>query len=431
MSEAMTDIDRIYTDKVPDLKRAEVRLRILLEEIVATIEDKKLVRSEVRSIRIKELSSLRRKMRDKGWNASEALSHCSDLIGGRVVCNNVEDAYRFAELLKERIPTIMGESELQVQDHIQDPIKGGYRAIHMNFHLDLCASPFRVDLVPCEVQIRSRLQDAWAELSHGDIYKQHNLPEDLRARAKDLAEVLSAADRIASDIRLSVLRETASLADHPDLDCISTDGLAFAFKQVFGRSPPDYAVRQALDLCDQLSLKGLEDLPKVLGKIEFRDRTSSAYRSIFNVPIDSNSILLAAIYAVARGEDRAIKWIRQIARRDKQEVEQFAKREILSSLPATIDELLELLEDSSTNPNVEGWADALGAVNECAVCGTAVVQPYAMAEELVHYYNVPHSRTDDAHKRIERALRDSDIEVGGWGDGTLCAYHNEQASKEV
>src|SRR6266436_334941 len=107
--------------------------------------------------------------------------------------------YRFAELLKERLPGAPGEFE--IQDHIKNPNKGGYRALHVNFRLDIGSHAFAPDRVSCEVQIRSRLQDAWAKLSHDDIYKQPDLPGDLRARAKDLAEILTAADRIASDIR--------------------------------------------------------------------------------------------------------------------------------------------------------------------------------------------------------------------------------------
>jgi hypothetical protein len=106
--------------------------------------------------------------------------------------------------------------------------------------------------VPCEVQIRSRLQDAWAELSHDDIYKQTDLAEDLRARAKDLAEVLSAADKIASDIRVRVRRVTVPPEHFPNLDHVSEVGLAFVFKDVFGRSPPDYVIRQGLNLCQKL-----------------------------------------------------------------------------------------------------------------------------------------------------------------------------------
>ncbi|MCY3876730.1 MAG: hypothetical protein OXF88_20865 [Rhodobacteraceae bacterium] len=251
-----------YEDRAPALDRVADRLRSILESVVATIESKTLVRAEVRRVRIKKLSSVKRKAESGGWKADQALSHCSDLIGGRVVCNNVEDAQRFAELLKEKLPSIW--SEVDVQDYTKEPNEGGYRALHVNFRLDVGDGVFRRDLVPCEVQIRSLLQDAWAELSHDDIYKQPDLPEDLRARAKDLSEVLAAADRIASDIRSRVMRETESQEHRPDMDQVSAAGLAFGFREVFGRSPPDYAVRRALNLCDRLQIESLEGFLEVL-----------------------------------------------------------------------------------------------------------------------------------------------------------------------
>ena len=237
----MSELGEAYKRRRPALQRARNRLRSVLKEVVGTIEDKSLVRAELRKVRIKNLSSLERKARAQGWKASQALTRCDDLVGGRVICNNVEDVYRFAELLKEHLPGHWGEFELQ--DQINEPNEGGYRALHVNFRLDV-SETLGPDLVPCEVQIRSRLQYAWAELSHVDIYKQPRLPEDLHARAGDLAEVLAAADKIASNIRLRVMRETVLPEQRPDLGRLSAEGLAFVFRDVFGRSPPDYAIRE-------------------------------------------------------------------------------------------------------------------------------------------------------------------------------------------
>ena len=66
LSKGMTELRDIYEGKGPVLRRAEDRLRSILEGVVATIEDKTLVRAEVRSIRIKELSSLQRKAESNG-----------------------------------------------------------------------------------------------------------------------------------------------------------------------------------------------------------------------------------------------------------------------------------------------------------------------------------------------------------------------------
>ena len=305
----MSDIQETYERRYPALRQAEERLRSILESVVAAIEDKTLVRAEVRKVRIKEVPSIQRKIEGTGWDPDQILSRCEDLVGGRVVCNNVEDVYRFAALLKEQLPSF--EGEFAVQDSTTEPNEGGYRALHVNFRLDVEEDPFQWDFVPCEVQVRSRLQDAWAELSHDDIYKQPSLPEDLRARAKDLAEVLAAADRIASDIRSRVMRETASPEQRPDMSQVSAAGLAYAFREVFGRSPPDYAVRLALDLCDQLQIASLEGFPELLARVEFRDKVFGAYRSIVGGGIGIEEIFLAALYAVAKGDDKAIRWVRK------------------------------------------------------------------------------------------------------------------------
>src|SRR6266540_3247345 len=122
----MTTLKDIYDRRTPAIERAGRQLQSLLAEVVAAIEDRTLVRAEVRSVRLKKHSSVERKAAAKGWEAEEALWACSDLIGGRVVCNNIEDMYRFAELLKERLPGALGE--FVIQDHIKNPNKGGYRA---------------------------------------------------------------------------------------------------------------------------------------------------------------------------------------------------------------------------------------------------------------------------------------------------------------
>ena len=423
----MTTLKGIYERRTPAIERAGRRLRSILAEVVAAIEDKTLVRAEVRSIRLKELSSIERKAAAKGWKADEALLACSDLIGGRVVCNNIEDVYRFAELLKERIPTAFGEFE--IQDHIKKPNNGGYRALHVNFRLDVGQHPLHPDLVPCEVQIRSRLQDAWAELSHDDIYKQPNLPEDLRSRAKDLAEILAAADRIASDIRARVTEESIPPEQRPNLSRVSREGLAFLFKETFGRSPPDYVIRRALNLSSDLDIGSLERLPAVLGHEEFRRKVADAYQAIMPASIGAEGIFLSALYALARGEARAIGKVRRDARREWREIDQIARREMLADLPATIDELVEQLESSDGETDIEGWAEALETTRACAICGTTIVDPYSFAEAALQYYEADDGG-GELQNRIETAIRRSSTETGGWGDGSLCAYHNEQASKD-
>jgi ppGpp synthetase/RelA/SpoT-type nucleotidyltranferase len=97
----MDDLAKHYRLRRNVLLEARNRLRSVLRSVVAKIENKKLVQAEFSYVRVKELTSLRRKAEKNGWQANEALSACGDLVGARVVCNNIEDVYRFVERLRE------------------------------------------------------------------------------------------------------------------------------------------------------------------------------------------------------------------------------------------------------------------------------------------------------------------------------------------
>jgi hypothetical protein len=53
----------------------------------------------------------------------------------------------------------------------------------------------------------------------------------------------------------------------------------------------------------------------------------------------------------------------------------------------------------------------------------------SFAEAALQYYDADDG-DGEMQNRIETAIRRSSTETGGWGDGPLCAYHNEQASKD-
>lgn len=424
----MPELREIYRRKYPLLRRAKDRLRSILKEVVAKIEDRNLVRVEFRNVRIKKFSSLKRKAEKAGWSVEHAWPLCSDLIGARVVCNNIEDVYRFSELLKEHFFRPLDQFE--VQDYIREPQESGYRALHVNFMLDSSEHSLDRVPVPCEVQIRSRLQDAWAELTHDDIYKRPGLPEDLRARAKDIAEVLVAADKIASDIRIRAMREISSPAPPPDMKRVSEDGLVYSFRDVFGRSPRDYSVRLALNLCDRLRITTLQEFHKLLARPKFRERVSEAYQSILGMDMEVEDVFLAGLYAVAEGEDKAIRWAKEKADGERREMDEFVKREMLGSLPHTLEDLIEELEDPRGEPDIEIWAKALETTSACMICGETIVRSSSFAETIVDHYGVSEEDADDARERIEQAILSSGVEIGGWNSESLCGYHDGQLAKD-
>lgn len=425
MRDGMSKLTQDYTARKAALQRAASKLASTLKAIAATIEDKDLVRAQVRSLRIKKLSSIRAKARRNAWPESRAMSNCRDLVGARVVCNNVADVYRFVELLKERFQG--GDIQTETQDQIATPNESGYRALHFNVGIDVGASPFERDFVQCEVQVRTLLQDAWAELVHHDIYKQPQLPEDLRARAKDLAENLAAADKIAGEIRARATREIAPPHKRPDLSRVAPETLAFIFSEVFGRSPPDYAVRVALADAQDLGIASLEKLLSVLQRVPFRESLAAAYTKIMPVGAGNEDIFLASLRALA-GDDRdAVRYMRRKAKREWQEIEQIGRRESLSSLPETADQLIEDIEGGA---DVTAAAETLGATGSCSICGTTIVKADTFAEAATQHYGLTDPEATEAYNGIQQALWRSSVETGGSTDFSLCAYHDDRWDRD-
>jgi putative GTP pyrophosphokinase len=327
--EEKSRLEASYAALLPRLKEAERLLTDLIQRVMVKIPDKRLVRATVRTKRVKSVDSLRRKAEAEGVAPKDACLSIGDVVGIRVVCSTVDDVYRFRELLREDLPHNVHVVE---QDYIAEP-KAGYRALHINFPIEL-GSPFSGDYVavPCECQIRTLLQDSWAELVHADFYKEGDgLPDDLRERTHDLAETLSGADRTASRIRARVTQEARSSASEPP-NAITKDSLAWAFGEVFGRWPPEYAVQRAYEACKETGLVATADFRSKLATKEFRDALDHAYieELRFGPSLSAEEIFALAPIAVAKGDDAAIEKVRERAAVEREEIEAAWRSEVLS-----------------------------------------------------------------------------------------------------
>ncbi len=151
-------------------------------------------------LRVKTLESLSEKLIHLTRSTGEANPTVRDLLGLRVVVPFQEEVERVVELLREHfnIKNIERKSEkLTFREfaydsvHVEIPIEG-------DLQLPECCRPV------VEVQVRTILQDAWAEVEHQLIYKSHfRFPNNDSIRKK-LAAVnasLSLADMIFQEIR--------------------------------------------------------------------------------------------------------------------------------------------------------------------------------------------------------------------------------------
>jgi len=149
--------------------------------------------------RVKSYKSFKRKYIRLLQNSPDtAPPPITDLIGIRIICTFLEDMDEVEEKIKKEFKTI--EVERKGREH--NFREFGYESIHLLIEIpdDIAKEGGGKT---AEIQIRTILQDAWAEVEHELIYKPEFYPVDAPMRRK-LAAInasLSLADTIFQEIR--------------------------------------------------------------------------------------------------------------------------------------------------------------------------------------------------------------------------------------
>jgi len=126
-----------------------------------------------------------------------------DIIGTRVVCPFLEDTER----VEERLRGAFAVHEVERKGAERTFREFGYSSTHLLLEIpqDIRKRYPDLNLKIAEVQVRTFLQDAWAEVEHELIYKNSNeitpLDEPLRRKLAALNANLSLSDDIFQEIR--------------------------------------------------------------------------------------------------------------------------------------------------------------------------------------------------------------------------------------
>ena len=179
---------------------ADVR-SLIVKDLEGYVEQalSSLPSSPTLKIRIKEFDSYYKKyLRLLKTGIDEP--HITDLLGIRVICPFIEDLTKAETLLKEHFDVI----ETEQKGHYTFK-EFGYESIHVliNIPAHIIQKRGQIDCDVAEIQIRTILQDAWAEVEHELVYKAEFSPFDMPMKRK-LAAVnasLSLADIIFQEIR--------------------------------------------------------------------------------------------------------------------------------------------------------------------------------------------------------------------------------------
>lgn len=187
-----------YTGKMSLYRSAMVELWRDMQTTVEDMDTPVTIKGRVKSFPSyfeKLLSRLEKR------HVSGVMEPIHDIIALRVVCPFMEDLAGVEQRLRAKYTIV--DMEHKGENHTIGEF--GYSCVHLVF-----AIPKRVrqkvhglDLETAEVQIRTILQDAWAEVEHELIYKSQIAPLDspLRRKLAALNATLSLSDITFQEIR--------------------------------------------------------------------------------------------------------------------------------------------------------------------------------------------------------------------------------------
>jgi len=211
-----------FEKKVTQFENFSEKMNILLKEL---LEQNKITYHSIAK-RVKERDSLVKKIRNK--NKYQNLDEITDIVGCRIITYFEDDVEKIVNIIKEEF--LIDEKNSTDKKKILDPDKFGY----LSYHIVCSVNSGRAKLVEYknykdikfEIQIRTILQHAWAEIEHDIGYKSSvEVPRDLRRKFSRIAGMLEIADdefsRLKRDINAYVEEIEQSGIEDTDINAES------------------------------------------------------------------------------------------------------------------------------------------------------------------------------------------------------------------
>ena len=206
-----------YQDNLPRFREVEQEVKDMLQK---TFREAGLEVASVES-RIKTYKSLAGKLALKGQKY-KGLADITDILGLRIITFYIDDVDKVASAV-ERMFTIDWENSVDKRK-IQNTDSFGYLSLH--YICSIPGFPFRF-----EIQMRTLLQHAWANMNHDTGYKSGvEIPKRYMRNMSRLAGMLELVDEEFSKIRNELTdyrRRVQALVRSGNLDEVSIDGDTF------------------------------------------------------------------------------------------------------------------------------------------------------------------------------------------------------------
>jgi len=394
------EFDNLYKEKRELYERALRQVADCIDDIRKDFAADKLFRVSVIPQRIKSLDSLKVKAYEKSISiSSEIFEKILDIAGLRIVVNNLCDIPRLIEKIK--LSSKLHYDDSSYEDKIKVPLESGYRAIHFIVYTDV-EFKGRTYKIPCEIQVHTLFQHSWSVLTHDDIYKgPRDLPTVIQKLPRRLADQLAGLDEIAQDIRDELSKEVEPPRVVGDDAPLIKESISFIVYELFNSKPPEYVLQSALNELSDIGLHTVGDLKHNLPDTKVIERLNMLHQRFFgNWPIDDIDKLIWGTKVKVVGNRAYAEFVDRV-KDEWEEIERITRRESLSALPDTIDELIEDLQDThSIDHGLWESLKELGALIECELCGEYILEPYKAYETICEHYGEDHPELTDLFYEI-------------------------------
>ena len=191
---------KTHIQKIEQIRDRKERVCQKVVNILTDIcRDNKAILKKDPEYRIKDLESIKGKMRSKGCTDINMLEkYVDDIAGTRLTCCT-RDEIPMVEKLIRRHPDIKKCTITRNWDDAPDEF--GYRGHHLLVKVKFSYNNKAV-IDTCEIQIRTLATDLWATLSHRDIYKAPiEASPMIRQDMVNLSQLLSTVDGMAVSLK--------------------------------------------------------------------------------------------------------------------------------------------------------------------------------------------------------------------------------------
>ena len=192
------ELERRYTQLADSFDKLLVELQRRVRTALVDRGLKATIKYRVKSFK-SYYAKLLRIVRESGLHSGHVM--VTDIIALRIVCPFLEEVAAAEQMLRD----LFEINELDRKGAEFSVREFGYQSIHCLLRVpqDLCESFHLGGPLDCEVQLRTILQDAWAEVEHEIVYKSEFSPldESVQRKLAALNANLSLSDITFQEIR--------------------------------------------------------------------------------------------------------------------------------------------------------------------------------------------------------------------------------------